>query len=425
MTEPLTAIDTAWLRMDQPTNPMMITAVLQLGEAVTRDEVARLVEEKLLVHARFRARVHDTNLPGVAPRWEVDPHFDPRNHVHALGLPAPRDRAAFAALVSDLASQVLDRQRPLWQLHVVDDAPGEGGRRGTALVVRLHHCLGDGVALVRLLLSLTDEGSAATPREPGRAAAPHGALDRARDLAAQTAALGRILLLPADPETAWRGPLGVRKELAFSRPFPLEGVRRAAARVGGKINDALLAACAGAARSDLLRRGWDGRRDVRCLVPVHVPGGRANDALGNHIGLVFVELPVTEPDREARLRAVRERTARVKEQPDATVALAVLAAMGVASRELEHVSVQVLAAKASALVTNVPGPTARVHLGGHPVEAMLVWAPVSGGIGLGFSLLSYAGEVRLGVSSDALRVPDPRGLVEDFERELEALVSAP
>jgi WS/DGAT/MGAT family acyltransferase len=215
----------------------------------------------------------------------------------------------------------------------------------------------------------------------------------------------------------------VRKELAFSRPFAVEAVRAVASRIGGKVNDVLLAACAGAARADLLRRGWDGRRDVRALIPVHVPGGRADDALGNHIGLVFVELPISEPDRQRRLALTRERMDRVKEQPDASVALTVLAAMGVASSELEHVGVQVLAAKASALVTNVPGPTAGVHLGGHPIDSMVVWAPVSGGIGLGFSLLSYAGQVRLGVASDARRVADPAALIAAFEDELSALLS--
>jgi len=420
--ERFTAIDTAWLRMDEPTNPMMITAVLLLEGVAPAERVERLVRDKLLTHSRFSLRVADSSLPGVPPRWEHDPHFDLRNHVHRVGLPAPHDHTALEALVGDLASQRLDRDRPLWQLHVVDGVVLDG-REGTALVVRLHHCIGDGIALVGLLLSMTDEGLALKPPPPGHLRHAEGAFDLAREAARQTATLGRILLLSSDPVTPYKGELGVVKRLSWSDPIPLDRVRGIASRIGGKINDVLMAAVAGAMRTDLLARGWTGTRDVRSLVPVHVPGGRAGDGLGNHIGLVFVDMPITIENREERLRETKERMDRVKEQPDATVALAVLAAMGVASQEIEHLGVSLFATKATALVTSVPGPTGPVHLAGLPVTGVLVWAPVSGGLGLGFSLLSYAGHVRLGVSSDARRVEDPAAIVRAFTDEIAALAS--
>lgn len=421
MHEALNAIDTAWLRMDQPTNPMMITSVIVLEGAVARDAVLALVREKLVVHARFSTRVVESRVPGLPPHWERDPHFDVRNHVHFVGVPAPHDRAALESLVGELASASLDRSRPLWQLHVVDGVRLDDEREGTALVTRLHHCIGDGVALVGLLASLTDEGRSLNPPAPGHLRETEGALDLAKEAARQTATLGRLLLLPADPDTPYRGALGTIKRVAWSRPFDLAAVRAIAARIGGKVNDVLMAACAGAMREDLIARGHDIERDVRVLVPVHLPGGRASDGLGNHIGLVFVEMPIAVADRTARLATTKARMDAVKEQPDATVALAVLGAMGVASREIEHIGVQLFATKATALVTNVPGPLAEAHLAGHRIEAMMVWAPVSGGIGIGFSLLSYAGRVRLGVSSDAGLVADPRTLVEAFEREIDAM----
>ena len=422
--EQLTAIDTAWLRMDQPTNPMMITAVILFRGKVDAAGIEALLERQILPLRRFSLRVADGHVPGVLPHWEPDPHFHLRNHVHAIGLPAPRDRAALETLVSDLMSQTLDRARPLWQVHLVDGMRLEDGAEASALVVRLHHCIGDGVALVSVLMSLTDEGNEKKPHvpaQPGHAA--HGALAMAKEAAAQTAALGRMLLLSSDPETAYRGPLGVQKRVAFSRAIALEEVRAIASSISGKINDVLMAACAGAMRADLLARGWDGAREVRALVPVHLTGGRAADGLGNHIGLVFVDLPITEADPKKRLLETKARMDRVKEQPDASVALGVLAAMGVASHEIEHIGVQLFAKKASALITNVPGPTGPVHLAGNPVESLMVWAPVSGGIGLGFTLLSYAGSVRLGVASDTLRVPDPARLTAAFEAELETLAA--
>ncbi len=419
--EPFTAIDTAWLRMDQPTNQMVITSVIVLEGAVSRATIDDLVREKLLPHDRFSLRVADSRLPGMPPHWEADPHFDLRNHVHAVGVPAPHDRAALEALVSDLSSQQLDRTRPLWQLHVVDGVRLEDGAEATALVTRLHHCIGDGVALVGLLMSMTDEGRGFTPPTPGHLRHAEGAFDLAKEAARQTAALGRILLLSSDPETPYRGRLGVSKRVAWSRPIPIERVREVATRISGKINDVLMAACAGAMREDLTARGWDGDRDVRALVPIHIPGGRAADGLGNHIGLVFVDIPITVADRQARLRQTKLRMDRVKDQPDATVALAVLAAMGIASREIEHIGVQLFASKATVLITNVPGPTSEVHLAGQRIDSMMVWAPVSGGLGLGLSLLSYGKHVRLGVSSDAALVSDPASVVAAFERELDAL----
>ncbi len=131
-------------------------------------------------------------------------------------------------------------------------------------------------------------------------------------------------------------------------------------------------------------------------------------------------MPIGLADRHARLIETKARMDRIKEQPDATVALAVLAAMGVASKEIEHLGVSLFASKATALITNVPGPLGEVHLAGHRVGGMLVWAPVSGGLGLGLSLLSYAGAVRLGVSSDACCVDDPRPLAEAFVAEIDA-----
>lgn len=421
--EPFTPIDTAWLRMDQETNPMVITSVIVLVGRVAPDEIERLLREKLLPNARFSQRVADAHLPGRMPHWEKDPHFDLRNHVHRLAVPAPHDRAALEELVGDLMSQRLDRARPLWQVAIVENVQLEDGQEGTALVARMHHCIGDGVALVGLLLSMTDEGRAHAPRAPGRVRHVEGAFDVAREAVDRTVTLGRLLLLSPDAKTAYKGTLGVVKRCAWSRAIPLPPLRRVAASISGKLNDVLIAACAGAIRTDLFDRGWSGEDDVRALVPVHIPGGRAEDGLGNHFSLVFVDLPITIADRRARLVEAKARMDRVKAEPDAIVGLSVIAAMGIASREVEHLGVDLFTSKASAIVTNVAGPEEVVHLHGHEVRSLMVWAPVSGSIGLGLSLLSYADTLRLGVATDALRVSDPESIVRAFEQEIDALTS--
>jgi hypothetical protein len=113
---------------------------------------------------------------------------------------------------------------------------------------------------------------------------------------------------------------------------------------------------------------------------------------------------------------------QIKAAPDAVVAFGVLAAIGVGSSELENVAIDLFTRKASVMITNIPGPRARIRLAGKTVSSMVVWAPVSGHIGIGLSAVSYAGELRLGVAVDAGLISDPEALRDGFEREIDELV---
>jgi diacylglycerol O-acyltransferase len=413
--EPVSAVDGAWLRMDQPSNPMVITAALRFEGALDHAALERLIEERLLPHGRFRQRVEAGALPVLPAHWRDDPGFDLRSHVQRVALPAPGGDAELRRFIDDRMSAGLDRGRPLWQLiHV------EGAASGSTLVVRVHHAIGDGIALVRLLLSLTDEVGASPPDEvgvlPQRARAP---LALARELGEQALTLGRLLLLPADPPSALKGPLGSRKGCAWSCALPLEPLKAAARARGAKLNDVLMACVTGALRQQLLPRGPLPSR-LRALVPVYVKG--ASDAeLGNHFGLVFVPLPIQLEEPEERVVAVKAEMDSLKGAQDTLVSLGVLGAMGVASEEIERVGIDLFTGKATLLVTNVPGPPAPLHLAGRRLADLLVWAPVSGHVGLGVSLLSYAGSLRMGVYADAHLVENPAAIVEAFEREVRVL----
>ncbi len=413
------AVDGAWLRMDSEHNPMVITTVLVLDGAVPHARVEALLRERLLVHPRFRQRVASSAVPFAPSHWEIDPCFDLATHLHHVALPAPADEAALRDLVSDLASMPLDRARPLWQIHHV-----EGLAQGSVLVARIHHAVGDGVALVELLLTLTDEGASGDPEVvgvvPRRARGP---FDLARQVGAQAIALGRMLLLPADPPSGLKGTLGVRKRVAWSRPVDLARLKAAASVRSAKLNDVLMAAVAGALRSYLGARGTLPEA-MRALVPVYVRGHESTGDLGNHFGLVFVPLPIAESSVEGRVVAAKAAMDDLKRSPDALVALGVLAAMGVASEEIERIGIDVFTRKASLLVTNVPGPSGELHLAGRRLAALLVWAPVSGDVGFCASLLSYAGTLRLGVSADGGLVPDPEAVVAAFEAEVDEICTS-
>ena len=414
-------VDTAWLRMDQPTNPMMITALLQLEGRVPFEDVRRGIETRLATLPRFRQRVVSSKVPLVPPRWAEDAAFDLEAHVHRAELPPHAGDPALRALVGRLMSAPLARERPLWDAHVILDAPG-----GTAIIARIHHAVGDGVALVRVLLGISDE-----PR-PSRAPArvgvtrpeAHGLAARTARAASEARTLVRLLALPADHPSALKGDLGPSKRAAWSRPIDLERVRAVATKTGAKVNDVLLAAVAGATRA-YLAAGDEraGSQALRALVPVYVRDDEDGQGMGNHFGLVFLDLPEEAPPL-ARVAVAKARMDAIKQAPDAIVAMKVLGAMGMASRTVERLGIDLFTGKASMLVTNVPGPTHRVRLFGGTLGGLMVWAPVSGSVGLGITLVSYAGSVRMGVGADVHRLGAPEALVTAFEADLDAIARA-
>lgn len=418
--ERVSPVDAAWLRMDLPTNPMTITGVLQLEGEVAFDEVRRGLDERLRAHRRFHQVPVPSAVPFVPARWTADPAFDLDRHVKRVTLSASerlRGDAALQDLVSGLLSAPLDRGRPLWDAHVVEGVPG-----GTAIVARVHHAMGDGVALVRVLLGIADVGAeegAGAPEVGLRRSARASTLAKVTHVVSELATLVRLLVLGRDHGSEIKGALGREKRAAWSRPIPLERVRAIATAISGKVNDVILAAVAGALRMHL------GKGDaaqwphlLRALVPIYIRGEA--DRMGNHFGLVFVDLP-EEATPLRRLQIAKARMDAVKEAPDALVAMKILGALGMASATIERVGVGLFTKKASLLVSNVPGPKQAVSLFGAPLRSILVWAPVSGSLGLGVTLMSYAGEVRMGVSADVNRLDAPEALVAAFEAELDAM----
>ncbi len=167
------AADAAWLHMDRPANPMVVNGLVLLGEAPDPDLMAAVLEERLVARfPRFRQRVVDAL--GRRPAFEDDPAFDLDSHLHRLALPAPGDRAALQAAVGDLIAPPLGQGRPLWDAYLI-----EGYGDGAALLWRMHHCIADGIALARVLLTVCDDADAAI--EPAAPRAARSALRRLAD----------------------------------------------------------------------------------------------------------------------------------------------------------------------------------------------------------------------------------------------------
>lgn len=395
----MSAADAAWLHMEQPENLMNITGVLQFEHPLGLSDVQALAA-RLARYDRFRCRVEES-LRG--PCWVPQADFDVSRHVRETGAPA-----GLMALVGELLATPLDRARPLWEMHLVQ-LP-----QGAAVVVRLHHAIGDGVAMMHVLGGLAD-------RPPGHPAGGHG---RARPGAAAwvwgAVHLVRQVLLRPEPPTSLKGPLGQRKLAVVSPPLPLDRVKRVGRALGATVNDVLLASLAGALHGYLESR--EESLSLRLVMPVDLR--RLHDErLGNRFGLAFVELPVGVSDPGRQLAECKRRLDDLKGSPQAALVYAVLKAAGRLPVWGERLLVEIFGARATAVATNVPGPQEPLTLAGRPLRQMMFWVPQSGRLGLGVSILSYAGEVRVGVAADAGLIPDPESLVQGYAASFERLAA--
>jgi WS/DGAT/MGAT family acyltransferase len=460
----LAPVDNAWLRMEEPTNLMMITGVFLFDELMEMDALRQVVEERLLTYRRFRQRVVQPTLQPAY--WEDDPTFDLDAHLHRAALPAPGDQEMLQSLVNDLMSTPLDFSKPLWHAHLVENY-GEG----CALIMRLHHCIADGIALMRVLLNFTDEtpdGYMTEPTEtaeetieieeesidpksnnglpfpgPVKAAVkttqklagtifhegmetltnPEKFMDAAKMGASTTATLGRLLTLSPDPDTPFKGKLGVSKRCAWSQPVSLAEVKAVGKVTGGTVNDVLLTAVSGALGRYLHTRGEPaGGLDFRAVVPVNLRPLDEKPKLGNAFGLVFLSLPVGITDPLDRLFELKKRMDNIKGSSEAIVSFGILAGIGVSVSQIQDIVVKIFGMKATAVMTNVPGPRQVRYIAGKAIDGIMFWVPQSGKLGLGVSIMSYNNEVLLGVATDAGLVPDPETIIAGFHEEFEAMM---
>jgi len=210
--------------------------------------------------------------------------------------------------------------------------------------------------------------------------------------------------------------------VSWSEPLSLAEVKQIAHSHKATVNDVLLAAVAGALRGYLVSRGQQ-PREIRAIVPYNL---RPLDEpvppeLGNRFGLVFLALPVDRARRRERLAELKRRMDEIKRSPEGPVSYAVLESAGLAPAAVENLVVDLFSAKASAVMTNVPGPPKQVYLAGTPLRSVLVWAPTGGSVSTSVSIFSYRGGVTIGLLVHASLVPDPRSIVTRLHRELAAM----
>ena len=447
--ERMSPTDAYWLHMERPDNRMVVTCAFWTDapadwEAVTEALASRVVA----AFPRFRQRVLDpaVTVGVVAPVWEDVEEFDLADHLRRAELPGDGDDALHE-YVSSVAGAPLDPGRPLWELHLLD-----GYGSGSALVLRLAHALGDGRAIVQVLLAATDpvEGErhadaadfvdpvaddVSTPGAQVRSAARAGlrtagtlarmAGDGARALSSADARrnVGRLARQIAGPVD--RGPLvgtlQQDKRFSWAGPVPLDAARSSARAAGVTLNDLMLGVITSALRRQALDHGAE-PQEVGAVLPVDLrtPGAPLPRSLGNAFGLGFVRLPVDEPEPVARLALLHARTGDVKRRGEGAYTATWMEMLGRGPAPAQRALIDALGRRASVVVTNIVGPRAAVALGGTPLAGALLWVPTSGPISLGVSVVSYAGQLSLGICADAVVVPDADALTALLTEELQA-----
>jgi WS/DGAT/MGAT family acyltransferase len=455
--ERMSRVDNAWLRMDSDINLMMIVGVWLLQPALRYDVLCQRIGDRLLKYPRFRQRVVRDAL---GSNWVDDEDLDIHHHVVRETLKRKRgqsEREALQARCGELATTALDPAHPLWQFHLIEHYEG-----GSAVLVRIHHCIGDGISLTSVVMSITDDGEL-----PLEKLAPHShgddadwlsttiirpltdlavkAIDlsgegvsRSLDLAAHPQSgtrelartgyrmatdLAALALMENDSPTRLKGrPVG-RKVVAWSEPIPLDVVKSVGKALGGSINDVLLSCVAGAIGDYLREAGDDPKgKSIRAMVPVDLRPLDEAYKLGNRFGLAPLVLPIGVENPIERMYVVRARMNELKGSYQPLLAFGVLAVAGLLNKTAQDALLGLFSKKATAVMTNVPGPTEPLRFCGSTLRQSIFWVPQTGTVAVGVSIFSYAGGVQFSLISDVALCAEPQKIIDRFAPELNKLL---
>jgi len=462
--ERLSFLDNTFLAMEGPGNPMHVAATLVFDGESLRDEggvdielLRSFVAARLQYLPRYRQRLEWIPIER-HPVWVDDDHFDIEYHVRHTALPHPGTTQQLRELAGSILSQRLDRSKPLWQAWAVEGL--EDGR--VALITKVHHCMIDGMGGVDLLKVLlapvrTDDVGEADDFEPRpvplrsqlffdevrrRSRMPAEAFRNLRQFVDDTKELGdevrhRVMAMTHTVRSGWfsnasetplNGTIGPNRRIAWL-VSDLAEVKQVKDAMGATVNDVVIAAVAGAVRTFLTKdRAVDvDSLDFRAMVPVSTrPDGSGGD-LGNQVTMWLVDLPVSDPDPSARLRAVTASTAHLKETNQALGAAMLTQSASFTPSTVLSAAARVAAATArpfNMTITNVPGPQVPLYMLGARLEEIFPLVPLWVNHGLGVALFSYDGRLDWGFGADRDLVPDLDVFVDRVREALDELVTA-
>jgi WS/DGAT/MGAT family acyltransferase len=444
LTRRLTASDAAFLYLERPNAPLHIGSLAIYEGKIPFDTFQEQIRARMPLIPRYRQSVSFVPFSLAHPTWEDDPNFDVKKHVFHVDLSSPGRQEQLMELSLRLFAQPLDRNKPLWEMHVIHGLEGDR----TAIVSKVHHCMVDGVSGIELLLACLDlSPTPAAPPEPDDFAPPPlpGPFERVTDavwdnITEQLQAAREFQKSMRDPRPTmhqwsdafralrtalpWlsvpapRTPfsttsLSNQRCAAFSEMSFVE-IREIRTSLGGTVNDVVLAILGGGLRKYLLRHGHrvDGP-EPRVMIPVNVRLEDEKGALGNRVSAMFSMLPIGESDAATRLRKIREQTESLKKGNQA-------GAVELLMRLTANVPVPMQAMAGIAMnntvmnmiCTNVPGPMIPLYCVGHLLLDHYPLVPLSLNMGLGVGVTSYNHRLFFGLMADP-KVMDDIDLLKD------------
>jgi WS/DGAT/MGAT family acyltransferase len=454
----LSGLDASFLHLEDKTAHMHVAAVLLFdGDPPDQTDVADALDRRLHLVPRYRQKLAFVPFGQGRPVWVDDPHFNLDYHVRKSALPAPGSEEQLRNLAGRVFSQRLDRDKPLWELWIVEGL--EGGR--FAVLSKTHHALVDGVSGVDIASVLFDTAAdPQAPPDPGRRwlpapTPPPGQLlgralaermseptevirgVRAAFRAPRRVAVGAYESLVGVGAMAWAGlapaprtpynePIGPHRRFAWVRA-DLGDVKSIKNELGGTVNDVMLATVTIALGRHLRRRGMDtDGLEVRAMVPVSVRAELERGALGNRVAAMMAPLPVGLTEPEDVLQRISGAMTGLKESGQAVGAERITQLSGFAPPTVMSQAARLAKRQRffNLVVTNVPGPQIPLYLLGRELIELFPMVPLAQNQGLGVAIMSYNGRINFGLLGDYDVLHDLDELADDFEDALEDLATA-
>jgi diacylglycerol O-acyltransferase / wax synthase len=454
-TDRLTGLDTSFLHLEDAASHMHVASVMIFeGSPPPYDELLEAFERRLPLVPRYRQRLAFVPLAQGRPKWVDDPHLNLRYHVRSTALPSPGSEDQLKDLAGRVFSQQLDRDKPLWEVWLVEGLEGDR----FAVLSKTHHALVDGISGVDIISVLFDTSpEPAAPTGPGdrwlprplpspaqllgealveratlpgeitRSArallrGPRRILEGVRDAAVGMGAMAWAGLNPA-PSSPYNRRIGPHRRFTWVRA-DLSDLKEIKDELGGTVNDVVLATVAGALGKHLRRRGQntDGL-ELKAMVPVSVRQDVERGGLGNRVAAMMAPLPVWCQEPVARLDIIREELRDLKASGQAVGAQVLTELSGFAPPTIMGQASRLMSRQRffNLVVTNVPGPQFPLYLLGRRMLDPFPMVPLASGQGVGVALLSYDGRINFGLVGDFDLMWDLDELAVDLEESLAEL----
>jgi WS/DGAT/MGAT family acyltransferase len=460
----LSGLDATFLYMETPSSPMHVSSLFVLDPSTSPDpfdfeKLKSVYARRLHLAPPFRRRLVEVPFDLNHPVWIEDPDFDLDWHVRHIAVPKPGTMAELEELVSHLIAMPLDRSRPLWEVWLIDGL--EGGYVG--LLSKVHHAAIDGasgeelmVALLDITPEMEDKPDEGPPWHPDKVPTDTELVGYALASLAQTP-LRAVKTFRRTMEAAFRIREENRKPDVTPPPSPfsapntsinaalsphrtigtatlsLPDVKRVKDAFGVKVNDVVLALCAGALRSYFDKHDEHPDGALVAMVPISVRSEEQKGSMGNQVSSALATLATDIDDPVERLHAIHEGMNRAKVQQDAIGADTLqnwveFAAPSVFNRAVRLYSRTKMADRHRPLfnvtISNVPGPPFPLYIGGGRVVASYPLGPIFDGGGLNMTVMSYMDSMDFGLNACPELIPDIETLVAGLHESLEELKKA-